>query len=352
MTSSSSSMDGSSTSNDNNIENPQGKVSYRKARIEDLPRIVDLLERSFPEDNDDANQDEERRGGATLPASSSSSQNTNDNNAWSWNPFSKNNNSKNKQQEQLAKQEPLDETQKLIQLLEQRLTLPQHILLVATVNNNNNNNDDDKVVGFMELGTMPAPIPISVPVNVPAAGQTTSEASVSFVPVRPERPFLANLAVDPDYRKQKMGSKLVQLALKIATQWESAKANDKNKGGAFYYYYFHPSNQENAEQENKLSTLYLSVECDNEGAIAFYERLQFTTVLDETNPRFTNSDDRDATSASPSGSASASPSASRSTSASANVKKSKSKTTATRRPISQRKPKLYLEKVLVLSIDT
>ncbi|CAJ1935264.1 unnamed protein product [Cylindrotheca closterium] len=314
------------TKDNSKSKNPAAKVTYRKARAEDLPSIAALLERSFPGDENEKGEEEEE---STPPPSSSSSSSSSDFWSWTKNPFFSSSSSSSLQEKENEKQQPTaavvaveDETQRLIQMLQQRLTLPQHVLIVAVVvvadpssssssdNDNDSNNYYNKVVGFMELGTMPAPISIHVPVNIPSRrpgivngiNNNNNNEDQEFVAVRPERPYLANLAVDPDYRRQQMGSKLVQLAIKVATQWESAKAN-----AAGVNFYFHPSssspsspssssssskegyNNDSNDDNNdnstrlllKLSTLYLSVDCDNEGAIAFYKRLQFTTVLDE-----------------------------------------------------------------------
>jgi ribosomal protein S18 acetylase RimI-like enzyme len=118
----------------------------------------------------------------------------------------------------------------------------QHALIVAI------DMDIDRVAGFMELGTMPSPVPI---MTTWQGVETTS---------RPEMPFLANLAVGEDYRRQQMGTKLVQLALKIAEKWSIDI----------------PSIQlENA-------AVYLAVEKENAAAVSLYDRLDFCRIIDET----------------------------------------------------------------------
>jgi ribosomal protein S18 acetylase RimI-like enzyme len=82
----------------------------------------------------------------------------------------------------------------------------QHALIVAADQN-------EKIAGFMELGTMPSPIPVV----------TTWEGIETTI--RPEMPYVANLAVDKEYRRQKMGSKLVQLAIKISSKWYSTSSS-------------------------------------------------------------------------------------------------------------------------------
>lgn len=106
-----------------------------------------------------------------------------------------------------------------------------HVLIVASTI------DTNQIAGFMELGTMPAPI------------YTSTESNI-----RPERPYLANLAVDKDFRRQKMGSKLVKLAIKISAKW--------------------------CFEEN--AAMYLAVEKENTAAVQFYDKLEFSRIIDET----------------------------------------------------------------------
>ena len=115
----------------------------------------------------------------------------------------------------------------------------QHALIVAT-------DENEKIAGFMELGTMPSPVPITVVWE----GIETS--------TRPERPYLANLAVGSEYRRQKMGTKLVQLAIKISKKWMGSV------------------------EDVETAAIYLAVEKENTAAVELYDRLQFFRIIDET----------------------------------------------------------------------
>lgn len=113
-----------------------------------------------------------------------------------------------------------------------------HLFLVATIsssdaNDSTNEQEEDRVIGFLEMGTLPPPIPNSPIGNV-------------------ELPYIGNVAVSNDVRRRKVGSTLVRLATKIATKWcvPSSEAP------------FPPF-------------LFLSVERDNHDALKFYERLGF-----------------------------------------------------------------------------
>jgi ribosomal protein S18 acetylase RimI-like enzyme len=136
----------------------------------------------------------------------------------------------------------------------------QHILIVAI--------EEQRIAAFMELGTMPSPIPI-VTTATNATATTTTWEGVVVEPTtstsRPEMPFLANLAVGKDYRRQKMGSKLVQLALKISAKW--CKNDESNTNTAF---------------DKKDAAMYLAVEKDNLPAVTLYDGLEFRRIIDET----------------------------------------------------------------------
>jgi ribosomal protein S18 acetylase RimI-like enzyme len=119
----------------------------------------------------------------------------------------------------------------------------QNALIVAA-------DENEKIAGFMELGTMPSPIPVV----------TTWEGIETNI--RPEMPYLANLAVDKEYRRQNMGSKLVQLAIKISSKWCSTSSN--------------------AEDNEGNAAIYLAVEKENQAAVRLYNRLNFSPIIDET----------------------------------------------------------------------
>lgn len=188
-------------------------VTYRKARVGDLPGISTLLVDTFEEDT---------KEGTSSPA-------------WKfW----------DKQQDSVQND--------YIRQLEKRMTLPQHMLIVAV-----DEKKDNAIAGFMELGTMTSPIAISQKLVIPE-GRQLNEGESEEISVRPERPYLANVAVDANYRRQRMGTKLVQLAVKIASKWET-------------------------ESDYKdTAAMYLAVEKDNEAAVCLYDHLGFTRVIDET----------------------------------------------------------------------
>lgn len=174
------------------VQSFNSKITYRKAKQSDLPSIANLLIQTF-----DVN-DMVKDSGVSSVANIST---------------------KSKEMH--------------VEQLEKRLTLPQHILIVGL------HTKSKKIIGFMELGTMPSPV-------------STRRGR--------EYPFLANLAVDSKFQRQKVGTKLVQLAEKIATKWCTT-------------------------QDNKLipdAAIYLAVEKDNLPAISLYDRLHFSRVVDET----------------------------------------------------------------------
>mmetsp|Transcript_26737 Transcript_26737/g.39546 ORF Transcript_26737/g.39546 Transcript_26737/m.39546 type:complete len:220 (-) Transcript_26737:447-1106(-) len=168
------------------------QLNYRTAKVVDLPGIAKLLTKTFEDD---------------IP---------------SWNILQ----SKiveNKYEKQLRKR------------MKELVQSPgvHHALVVACTN------DTNQIAGFMELGTMPSPL-----------------ATCNETKGRPERPYLANLAVDKDFRRQKMGSKLVELAILISAQWSMDKDVD--------------------------AVIYLAVDKENKAAAQFYDNLEFCRVMDET----------------------------------------------------------------------
>ena len=143
------------------------------------------------------------------------------------------------------------------------------------------------IVGFMELGTMPLPLaigpryaPLGTVGNANVTDDTYRERETSIdsssgtsiwteiiineettkaapTSSHVERPFLANLAVSKDHRRQGIATTLVQVALKQSRKWK-------------------PSSTESW-------SMFLGVSYDNESAINLYRRLNFTLSLDETN---------------------------------------------------------------------
>ena len=111
----------------------------------------------------------------------------------------------------------------------------KHLMILGEDAENNN-----KVIGFMELGTMPSPI------------STKQEWEGEEIEIRPEIPFLGNVVVDENQRRKGIGSKLVKLALKcVESKW-------------------------------KDKSVFLTVEADNLAAIKLYGKLQFDIILDES----------------------------------------------------------------------
>jgi len=148
-----------------------------------------------------------------------------------------------------------------------------------------------EIVGFVELGTMPIPVPIL------AAATTTTTTEGSNIqeditpeygsrdsnsmsdiwkdlvdtqrtepkPIRIDRPFLANLAVARSHRRRGIASTLVELALRQSKKWKP------------------PSGMENHQKDIVPWSMFLGVGYDNDSAIRLYESLNFTLSLDETN---------------------------------------------------------------------
>jgi ribosomal protein S18 acetylase RimI-like enzyme len=167
--------------------------------------------------------------------------------------------------------------------MEQRLELcrgGRHALIVAVNSNNQNdykknkkNNNNNMIAGFMELGTMPSPVPIQVNTN------TTWNDVVVVVEktIQPEMPFLANLAVDKKYRRCGVGTKLVQLAVKVSTKWCVDDNADDNADDID-----NVVDDDVVIRDYAAAALYLAVEKENSAAVRLYDGLNFCRVLDET----------------------------------------------------------------------
>ena len=111
-----------------------------------------------------------------------------------------------------------------------------HFFVVATIPGDSTDKDQetDRIIGFLEMGTLPPPIP-----NSPIG--------------KVELPYIGNVAVSNDSRRRKVGSTLVRLATKVAAKWCAPSSGSSS---------FPPF-------------LFLSVERDNQNALRFYERLGF-----------------------------------------------------------------------------
>jgi ribosomal protein S18 acetylase RimI-like enzyme len=95
-----------------------------------------------------------------------------------------------------------------------------------------------EIVGFLEIGRLPRPLP------------KTKVWMNETIETRDDVPYIGNVVVQSEYRRASIGSKLLRIAFKVAQKWE--------------------------EEE-----IFVMVDPDNSGALAFYDRLGFATVLDE-----------------------------------------------------------------------
>jgi predicted N-acetyltransferase YhbS len=135
------------------------EINYRKATTADLPAIAKLLNEAFDDDWGDCKEIERKLG------------------------------------ERM--------TENVVSVSSYR-----HVFLVASSSVvTTAENSHGAVVAFLELGTMPSPIPI------------VKEWNGIKIDTRPELPFVANLVVDKSSRRRKVGYTMVQLAMKIAKKW-------------------------------------------------------------------------------------------------------------------------------------
>ncbi len=204
------------------------KISYRNAKLEDVSAISGLLNCVFEDDGGQEQDDED---------DTTTSDNTDDdNNTFMWGSLAE------------ESSEPQLSPEQQLELIEEKLSkrmvdakkedsLP-HLFLVATIpwsseEGSTNEQEVDRIIGFLEMGTLPPPIP-----NSPIG--------------KVELPYIGNVAVSNDARRRRVGSTLVRLASKIAAKW-CAPASETP---------FPPF-------------LFLSVERDNEDALKFYDQLGF-----------------------------------------------------------------------------
>jgi ribosomal protein S18 acetylase RimI-like enzyme len=113
----------------------------------------------------------------------------------------------------------------------------KHTLIVVAT-------ESGEIAGFMELGTMPSPIPVMI---LWEGIETES---------RPEMPYLANVAVGEAYQRQKVGTQLVLLAENLSKEW--------------------------CNSDRHQPALYLAVDKDNKAAVNMYDKLGFVRFIDET----------------------------------------------------------------------
>ena len=199
-------------------DSTETKISYRSARPTDTIAIARLLNSVF--------EDEENLEEGDKSNESINGNDTDDNNTFMWDSLIEEG-----KKPKLSPEEQFD-------LIERQLTkrmmdakkedsLP-HSFLVATI--------QDRVIGFLEMGTLPPPI----------SGSPIGNA---------ELPYIGNVAVSTEVRRRKVGSTLVRLATKIAAKWCTPSTNERSSS-------FPPF-------------LFLSVERDNLDALKFYEKLGF-----------------------------------------------------------------------------
>lgn len=98
--------------------------------------------------------------------------------------------------------------------------------------------DDGTVVGFMEVGMLPSPVP------------RRTEWQGNIVESYPESPYIGNLCVQEAYRRQRIGYRLVAIGQKMAQKW----GDDR---------------------------LFVAVAQDNSPARKMYERMGYSLCLDE-----------------------------------------------------------------------
>ena len=230
--------------------------TYRKAKVDDVPSIARLVFESF-DDNDDGDDHDDDDGSVQKDSEKEDVQN-----------------------------QHLKELEQIFsdRIQSERFRGNAMIIAVAKTypdDNCQNLNDGavntDIVAGFMELGSMPSPI--STEINnrrrrrsQPSSLLTTTAATAAAAAAT-ERPYIANLCVDPSFRRYGIGTRLVKLALKIASSASamtstSTKTNNSKSDG---------SNNNNSSNEND-DYLFLSVENDNIQALKFYDTLGFVDM--------------------------------------------------------------------------
>ena len=110
-----------------------------------------------------------------------------------------------------------------------------HVMIVAV---DNENEGIDKVCGFLEVGFLPSPIPVSVT----WAGATVQQVT--------DVPYLGNVLVHKEYRRRGIGTRLVRIGEKVCQKW-------------------------------KEGMLWLAVDSDNFVAIEMYKSMGFESRVDE-----------------------------------------------------------------------
>jgi len=105
-----------------------------------------------------------------------------------------------------------------------------HVMIVAV--------DNESVCGFLEVGFLPSPIPVSVT----WAGATVQQVT--------DVPYLGNVLVHKEYRRRGIGTRLVRIGEKVCQKW-------------------------------KEGMLWLAVDSDNLVAFEMYKSMGFESRVDE-----------------------------------------------------------------------
>jgi len=211
--------------------NSKAKISYRRAKPTDVTAIAELLNSVFEEEKEVGDQ-----GEIENTTTDKSKDGDDDNNTFMWDTLTDENDNP---QLSFEEQFQLIERQLSKRMMDAKKedSLP-HSFLVATIPSSLASDTkaqaEDRIVGFLEMGTLPPPIS-----NSPFGNA--------------ELPYIGNVAVSNDARRRKVGTTLVRLATKIASTW----CNPSTKTSSFRPF------------------LFLSVERSNCNALKFYKQLGF-----------------------------------------------------------------------------
>jgi ribosomal protein S18 acetylase RimI-like enzyme len=208
------------------------EISYRTAKVKDLTAIARLLYSVFEEDENGGGQ-----GGLENATTKANGSDADDNKKFMWDTLTEKSSEPKLSPEQQLKIIKGQLAKRMVDATKEG-SLP-HSFLVATIPSSGTNGSiveqgEDRVIGFLEMGTLPPPIP-----NSPIS--------------KVEIPYIGNLAVSNDLRRRNIGSTLVRNASQIANKWCA------------------PS----SETKSLPPFVFLSVERDNHEALKFYQRLGF-----------------------------------------------------------------------------
>lgn len=127
------------------------------------------------------------------------------------------------------------------------------MIVAVTKSDEWSNTNGEKIVGFLEVGWLPSPVPIR------AINESVSSKKLIQVP------YLGNLAVDNQFRRNKIATKLVFVTQNLVRKW-NISSNDE---------------LEYDIQSDFESSLFVAVESENIAALKFYERIGFDLVYDD-----------------------------------------------------------------------